>query len=216
MTHYLIYGLMRAGNHAIIEWLAAHYDHALHHNDITRRGANNYHEYGNLELVPDCTLYSVETEEPFQLLGIATNVIPSPSARKIAILRDYYNMQASLIRLGRTRTWARGIYRTYKTLWPQFAKAYIAGPQDFVVYNRWVQDDGYLKELEGRYGLRAIPRQSNLPLSGIGWGSSFDKTCQWNERWREMNTLDWVWRDALDCPEARELNEQIFGWSLQD
>jgi len=47
-----IFGLRRSGNHAITEWIAGHFAHALHHNDCVGWGeaavANCEAEYGDV------------------------------------------------------------------------------------------------------------------------------------------------------------------------
>jgi hypothetical protein len=205
---------MRSGNHAIIEWIASHYKHAAHHNDITRTSGNNFIEYGVPTNPVDCTIYSVETILPFNAFVPAWPLDIDPGAHRLGILRDYYNMQASAIRLSRKFAWARRVFLLNKQLWPGFAEAYLARPSTFVLFNRWTSDSKYLLEIEQLFGWHHVPRSATLPKSGVGGGSSFNNLAGHNDRWAQMDSNDWAWREVLNSPKARELNEQIFGWAL--
>lgn len=218
MENYIVYGLMRSGNHAIIEWIAAHFTHVAHHNDITRVGPNRYKEYGTTEVPIDSVIYSLETWSPFSLTFPVRGLSIPRDVTRIAILRDYYNMQASIIRFGQKHGWARNVYRLHKTLWPEFAEAYLEKPDDFIVFNHWVEDPDYCRKIEERYGWRQVARQLTMPASGIGLGSSFDdygelRHGELNRRWLEMKSDNPAWADAMACPQAAGLNRQIFGWT---
>jgi hypothetical protein len=221
MTSYLVYGLMRSGNHAIIEWIAGHFQRVAHHNDITRLTPHGYVEYGDSKTPIDCAIFSTETVIPFSPVEarLRRSISLPPEARPIGILRDYYNAQASLIRFGQTYPWARHMYKEHKRLWPQFALSYLARPHDFIVFNWWVEQLEYQQGVETAFGWPRVDRVRTVPNSGIGKGSSFESPGelshqQLNARWRSMPAGDAAWEDAVDCPAAKELNERIFGWSL--
>src|SRR5262249_30636325 len=155
---------------------------------------------GDVTAPIDCTIYSLETWTPFSSAFPARDIAVPRDIPKIAILRDYYNTQASIIRFSQKHGWARNLYRLHKTLWPHFAGPYLERPDDFIVYNRWVEDRAYCRSIENRYGWNSVPRGMTLPASGIGFGSSFDglgdlRHAELNRRWMEMDAADPAWSD---------------------
>ena len=209
---YNVWGMRRSGNHAIIEWLANHFDNTFHENDIINNRPWVTKIYNNKNNIIDCHIRSKEDFAPRE-----RDIGP----HDIIILRDWYNMSAS--RLVSGRGWKSSsrypdrydyirsceeVYLEYCRLWEKY-------PDNFILYNKWCEDPDYVKEIESRYGWKNINRQLTLPKSGIGEGSSFkDNSAEnsYNERFEEIiDNYPYEWIDICSNKEINEYSKKIFG-----
>lgn len=182
-----IYGMMRSGNHAIIEWIASHYNHTIHYNDCYYNNKelkiSSTHHYGNLNKDIDLTIHSFED----QLLN--ENKITNNNV--FIILRDWYNMASSRIISGRMMM--RDNSFTPINLWLKLVDLYQKYPEKFIIYNFWVDDESYRTNIEKTFNLNGSGLfVKSLPKSGMGLGSSFgDKIiCPNNVNKRYLNILN--------------------------
>lgn len=168
-----IFGLRRSGNHAIIEWIAAHFNRVWHENDCIGWGAeataNCQVEYGDRSRSTDFVIKSYEDFEPSE------EELASPDT--ILILRDWYGVASSRGVSGRSGCRKRHSIahdRDTAEVWCAYAKLYLQLPQKFILFNQWTSSESYRQELEQRLHLPGhVPYSSSLPSSKIGRGSSF-------------------------------------------
>lgn len=176
MRHLNIFGLRRVGNHAMIEWIAKHFNHTKHYNDCWGWPvpSNNWvtKEYGDSSASFDLTIQSYEDFEPSQ------EEIEHPDT--ILLLRDWYNMAASRHVSGRgyinsaRQRHASAYNRNVSEVWLKYAEIYHKYPEKFILFNRWTLDEDYRREVSERFNLPGIVEYvSELPKSKIGSGSSF-------------------------------------------
>ena len=209
VNKYNVWGMRRCGNHAITEWISSHFTKTLHNNDIIQNKPWLIKTYGQGNYV-DCQIDSFEDYPP-QEKDIDENTI--------IILRDWYNMSAS--RLVSGRGWKRscrfddqhGYTRSCEEVYLAYCKLWEKYPSNFIVYNKWVSDEEYQKEIEDRYGWKRVSRLDKLPESGIGNGSSFKNTSlAFDERYLEVvENSPYEWIDICANKEINEYSKRIFG-----
>ena len=211
---YDVWGMRRTGNHAIIEWISSHFNKTLHRNDVVKSKPWLIKEYGGGEII-DLTIDSYEDFAPTEI-----------KENTIILLRDWYNMCAS--RLVSKRGWRNScryndeisyirscaeVYLEYCKLWEKY-------PDNFILYNKWCNDDKYEKEIEKRYNWKRVPRNNNLPSSKIGGGSSFKKdvveNTSFDERYLDVikNYPD-EWIDICSNEEINNYCNKIFGLKIE-
>ena len=95
-------------------------------------------------------------------------------------------------------------------MWEQY-------PDNFIIYNKWCEDEDYQKEIEQRYGWSRVPRLDKLPESGIGDGSSFKGTkLSFDERYLEVidkHPEEWV--QICSNTEINNYSKVIFGIEIE-
>lgn len=194
------FGLRRSGNHAVIDWLLAHYS------------CDKYH-YNNVMLKPngDCETtrehidfivgnsrdlsYKIASFEDIPLGYAKDHLIPAEN--QILILRDPFNTFASRLQKVRTASdegnhkLANQVNKNVITMWKQYAKEFIT--EDGILnpvcinFNEWVVDKSYRMALSEKLG---IPFTDSGYGSKRGWkysgGSSFQGDLQVLDRWRNF------------------------------
>jgi len=213
--NYDVWGMRRVGNHAIIEWIAQHFERTLHRNDIIQEKPWVIKEYGDGKYY-DCHIDSYEDFAPaFQVVKDNT----------IILLRDWYNVSAS--RLFSGRGWhdtcrfpdKKDYIRSCEEVYIEYCKLWEQHPEKFILYNKWATDENYEIEIEKRYGWNRSKRIQKLPKSGIGRGSSFGDESSLNlvnERFMKIaNEHPHIWEQMIDNDEINKYNEQIFGLELK-
>jgi hypothetical protein len=190
-------GIQRCGNHAIIDWVARHFSHCIHHNNmdpITRLAAQivwyGKHDEPIKNIIMSYENFSISSiKDPIN--GI--------------ILRDPYNWYASLMRRWyllhppalQTPEKIIGRYIEYC----DYAMEYPLSR--FINYNIWFTSTEYRRELESRYSL---PIETDLGIDTvptIGRGSSFDGMSM-QGRAQEMGVLT-RYKSELDNPVYQRL-----------
>ena len=142
-----------------------------------------------------------------------------PSRRRIelVILRDPFNLFASRLRMGCALS-----EKVALRMWKQHARVALAGgtaegaERKAVLYNRWVSDRTYRRDLTGCLGL-PFTDDGFHSVSGCGGGSSFDGVSfdgeagamRTDRRWRDY-IADRRYRDIFDR-ELFEISEPLFG-----
>lgn len=191
---FFIYGLRRSGNHAIIEWIAKHYNRTHHFNDcLNKPESSNFWRwkelyYGDKSKPTDCIIYSYEDFEPTpEDLKNSTE-----SDTVICIWRDWYNIAASRLKSRRGINTARHRHKLTRDrkaapVWLEYAKLYDKHPELFVLYNKIIYQPEYLKQVEANLALPKHYRwEMTLPSSKMGDGSSFDNLCDLNLRFQDL------------------------------
>jgi hypothetical protein len=237
--------LRRSGSHAVVHWLLAQLPGRgvflnsckPEENPCTScyRGDSVAGGF-DLDRTPepkDFLLYNYEDRELAAVFSDAFEAAHDrwlgPSARRfdLLVLRDPWNNLASLLR------WARGAVHPISLdsvaraarLWKGYARE-VLGETTFlrhaptpVLYNHWVTDPVYRKELAGRLGIpwTDAGREQVAPWGPTTWGDSFDGLA-YDGRAGEMPVLErfrWCADDpfyrALFDAETAELSDQIFG-----
>ena len=88
---------------------------------------------------------------------------------------------------------------------------------NFIIYNKWCEDEEYQKEIEQRYGWSRRPRLDKLPESGIGDGSSFKETkLAFDERYLEViEKYPEEWVQICSNSEINNYSKKIFGIEIE-
>ena len=203
--------MRRVGNHAITEWISNHFTKTLHNNDVIQNKPWLIKTYGEGNLI-DCYIDSYEDFAPKHI-----------DKNTIILLRDWYNMSASRLISG--RGWKNscrydnqhGYNRSCEEVYLQYCKLWEQYPDNFIIYNKWCEDEDYQKEIEQRYGWSRVPRLDKLPESGIGDGSSFKGTkLSFDERYLEVidkHPEEWV--QICSNIEINNYSKVIFGIEIE-
>ena len=197
MKTFHIFGLRRVGNHAIIEWIAKHFDHVIHYNDCWGWPDTTsfwvQKEYGDRTKPVDLKIYSYEDFEPSQ------EELDHPGT--ILLLRDWYNMAASRHvskrGFGSTSRQRHHATRNRDTaeVWLKYAELYQGYSDKFILFNKWTLEEDYRIDISERFNLGGVVEyKSTLPESKIGAGSSFGDTeidpQRVNNRFRQLSESD--------------------------
>lgn len=175
--NFQLFGMMRSGNHALVEWIANQLDGALyHHNDIdeTNNIERNFDIYGDGEVKHH--LYSYENIDPVKFMRRDLN--------PILIIRSPLNWLASLIKYGQTM---QSIQE--KVVMYLLHCTFQAGNGLVIVeYDKFFRDSSYRAETAELLNLEI--ENDNIETVGTrGGGSSFDKY-EYQGRASEMKVLD--------------------------
>ena len=187
---FFVFGLRRAGNHALSDWLAGHFAPSevayLNSADLARfsvhgsRYAVDFGKYRDLERAPKQRVLIVGYENLDPLLfPLVHNAGIARRADGLILLRDLVNTAASIARGARAApSFAyRFRARDFPDLWCRYARLHLAPPAGWrpVSYNAWVADAGYRQGLQVALGLpiREVERDR---VGAFGGGSSFDGT----------------------------------------
>lgn len=224
MRHLNIFGLRRVGNHAMIEWIAKHFDHTKHYNDCWGWPTPNNNwvtkEYGDSSKAFDLTIQSYEDFEP------SIEEVEHPDT--ILLLRDWYNVAASRHVSGRgyinsARQRHRSAYnRNVAEVWLKYAELYEQYPEKFILFNKWTLDETYRKEIAERFNLPGHAEYvSELPKSKIGSGSSFkDKEIDPEKvhlRYKLLASSDKnAYINIIGNPDINRYCSDIFGINVED
>lgn len=173
-----IYFLSRSGSHAIIEWIASHFDDY----NLLKHGTRRKIVGGGYNRI---SCFENKSHESHQ-------------DTTIKILRDPLNWVASGIAYGRWGTLGTSVDRKAYFHPDDFSKNieqyknYMHSPGILIKYNDWFISSEYRRLIEQTIGLKlnVDTTINNVPITG--GGSSFDKLL-YNGRATEMNTLN-RWR----------------------
>lgn len=227
---YISYGIMRSGNHAIINWVLRHFDSFIFYNccSVDKNGLVSVENYNVFKFGPEPYKVSLASFED-ELYGVDVKHDITPRIGNIIILRDFYNTYASRFQKRRTETsryWQERTWYRYDDvrIWKRFAREFI-GNTNFtnsikVNYNLWFSSKQYRESLSSNFG--SFSDAGMGVVMNIAGGSSFDML-KYDGRAHEMRVLRrWIkyYKDKefaekiLGDGEARELNKLIFGFSL--
>lgn len=221
MRELRIFGMRRSGNHAIIEWIARHFNRVIHYNECWGWDEISYrskHFYGNKENDIDLTIYSYEDFYPSE------QEIQDP--RCVVVLRDWYNMMASRLTTDRLYVKHRHqpSFNNDKVLetWIEYAKLYEKYKDKFILYNKWVSDSSYRLLIERQLDLGNLNDKFivKFPSSGVGGGSSFDqnkvnlKTI--NQRYKLLKIKSLELYEKIIVADVVECCKNIFGIEIKD
>ena len=213
LKKYNIWGMRRCGNHAVTEWISSHFKKTLHNNDIIQNKPWLIKTYGEGNIIDCC----IDSFEDFAPKNIDKNTI--------IILRDWYNMSAS--RLVSGRGWKsscrhnnqHGYNRSCEEVYLEYCKLWEKYPNNFIIYNKWCNDEKYEKEIEKRYGWKRVPRVNKLPESGIGDGSSFKEKATklaFDERYLDIiKNHPHEWIQICSNSEINHYSKIIFGIEIE-
>lgn len=197
-----IFGLRRAGHHAVLAWLQdcyqagglttyhensvynEHLGWELHFPDPAPQDVLRSAAYTDI-LIPNYedVAYSSRRASPvYNMLQTPNTSLPT---RDTVVVRDWYNMVASRLKYiedakaaDRYTITAALNWPTVASLWMDHATTLINAPADTssfvgVNYNYWLTDRGYRESLAANYGLPNSESTLNI-VSSFGRGSSFD------------------------------------------
>lgn len=241
-----VVGLSRSGNHAIINWLLAQMQgrtcflncvqpkenpFATTRESVAGKGVTcNYKPFdlrremrGEFS-AKDWLIYSYEDCFITMVCNQAWESLhdqyvgESKTRTDVVILRDPFNLFASRLR----SSYSGVTPGTAVRIWKQHAKQVLGQrklftqPHVAVLYNRWVTDESYRRDLAEQLGLR-FSDAGLRRVAATGGGSSFDGL-RFDGQAQRMSVLD-RWQHYIDDPaycemfdaETLELAEAIFG-----
>jgi len=197
-VEFKFFGMRRSGNHAILHWIACHFDTpCCLVNDISDFGNPsapakddiNASElkcfkaaYGSDDFWKDDKEVLIQTYEDYDLSdldweGNLKVVGDSESEKMVLVVRDPYNLMSS--RIAKRSPHLIDVGRFSIERWKQHAKEALSDTQyiwDTLVvvdYNRWVVDERYRRELEDKLELGC---QTDEGINRVVMaGSSFSK-----------------------------------------
>lgn len=219
-TFILLWGIRRAGNHVLHNWLGRQFEPPTRHvlnveynamAALEAKGKRIAINYNTLlicfESHPLATVLSAERGGYFEKsLGCYDRI------RNVIILRDPWNLFASRLSCGLKR-----LQHPANHLWVEYAKAFIDKPYDaeYVNYNEFITNKAYRLALSEKLG-GTFDDSSMDEVLGCGGGSSFDKQI-YDGRAGEMDVFGrWkVWQAVpgyrkLFTPEIEELAGKLF------
>jgi len=225
-----IFGMMRSGNHCIINWIASHFNDVYYFNDVLcYRSPLSIHnnnvfditQYvnvneGNIYNNKECLIYSYEDIDPTlihsDLVPDKVNTIGfSKLEYSIMVLRDPLNLIASRFK--------SGLYGDGDiNLWKRYANESISsvnlGLSFTILYDKWVVSEEYRDSIAVKFG----KKNNNKSLDISAWcGSSYNNSNILN-RWDDESNYDnddtwWssVKSKVLNDKELMELRDIIIG-----
>ena len=219
----LLWGIRRSGNSAVRNWLAYQFETAHCQTNANTIYFNNGFNPNDLEeetwTLPNAVV-SFE-EQPLQTKDWNYQALSSyyKEHHRLVLLRDPYNTFASRIKhydlMSVKGTWIDVDNATF--CWRQYANAYLENPSEYILYNHFIEDEEYRKEICERVG--GTYSDDTLPyVDDPGGGSSFDGRL-YNGRAQEMKVFN-RWEEyadnaafrALFTPEIRQLSKEIFDY----
>lgn len=150
-----------------------------------------------------------------------TYVGSSETIKNVVILRDVYNLFASLLK---SKMMHKGNCSKFVTLYKAYAGAYLRhasespDPTIFVNYNQWCMEADYRIEIANQIGFDTLG-SAFQEISHMGGGSSFDKLNARQDPGKLQGTQH-RWKNFVDDPfyrsifqdeELKHLSDQIFG-----
>jgi len=228
MNAFVTFGLMRSGQHLILDWIGRGARSLFHYNNCRiERSQYQYEvfpyerlpsEYGFRVGGPITSLYSFEDRIPTDILF--RRVAKQLAAKEILFLRDPFNWFASSLRHGHGT-------RERLTRKVQLLKLYLrialAKQNDFTVisYNQFITDREYRFQLAHELELQSFDSAEEAMncVPAYGGGSSFagvDTDVQPTDvlnRWRTYLD-DPFFYATLNDPELLELSGAFFGDSV--
>lgn len=239
----LFHGMKRSGNHAIVPWIAAHFDSALvlYNNGIqfspssTRRQKRSEHWIHGVKMEgqPDGPIRRdaliLTYEDETTLTTGSLSRAPSKSVigdydfiDLFGVIRDPYNMMASRMSAydlfpNRPPMWTD---RNTIEKWKVHARQAVEKSHRWVIYNLWVSDPEYRRRFEKANGWPVADGDMSA-VSDYGHGSSFTGTSkpitaeEANTRYLKLAEKHRHLPDLLlKDREVQELSKTLFGWYL--
>lgn len=186
-----VVGLQRSGNHAVIDWLGSLFGSCRFMNNNDH---NLFKDEGFIKILiqdggEDCFIFSFEdsgigdvssTDITESVAPLHLKEFPEVEYYDFAILRDPYNLWASRFHGFQRRKSGAGSGPTADPSWEFFRRNWLAiakrqqkRPESVILYNKWVKDEAYRRQIcamvGGEYSeasLEMIPKMAG--------GSSFD------------------------------------------
>ena len=214
VENFNVVAMRRSGHHAIIRWMAGHFNKTIFHNDYGQDGSsqprsNDDHIAGiytfHDEGTGDCRIVNFE--------DFSVSEAPRPT---VLVLRDPYNCFAS--RLKARFELEHALDEVSVTLWLEHAKSFHSNGVYPISYNRWFIDEEYRARISQELLHRPYSSKHLDRVSQFGLYSSFDGP-EYEGRATDMKVLS-RWRECVDDPrfamilkdnEIRQLTLELFG-----
>lgn len=225
-----IFGMMRSGNHCIINWIAGHFDEVYYFNDVLcYRNPLELHN-NNVFDVPqyvkvtsdniydnkECLIYSYEDIDPVlvhgDLVPNKVNVVgTSNNEYSIMILRDPFNLIASRFKSG---LYSDNDIRLWKNYARESISSEILGLSFTILYDNWVISREYRDKISVLFN----KINDDKAINQVAWcGSSFvggDVLDRWDDKSNYDKDYEWwssIRKRVLEDNELMNLRERIFG-----
>ncbi len=231
---FLVFGLRRTGNHAIINWICRQMTPSAHYNNCV------IEPIGNIRLDPLKKFYEkdkVLKKEPkgrslsyYKLVvynfenqlvkdvsfGVKLLKIRTENIKYIVITRDPYNLFASRLRSSREGHRFIDVWKSHVHLCMENKD--IIG----INFNKWFSEKNYRIELAEKLGLKFTDKGIN----DVFWfgASSFDgnkfdgkaQNMEVLERWKNVigsSVLEKKYKQIVNDPSIRKLSEEFFNFT---
>lgn len=253
MRRFNVFGLKRSGQHAIIEWIANHFEgpvflannciawppnhkltNVFHVDKAARNEMREIESKAGREVYEGPRIYTAEDPgRKHQLRDL-----PIEGHTNVFIIRSFWNNAASRMRIGDHHS--AGWDPRFVDWWADLARLYIAYSESegwsnawFIHYDGWTQGGHVVRDvdraflgLDEKLGSFADTESRKTAHKGYGGnvGSSFFK---WGDRGDETRRYELALkaderfqklvanvREDVALEQCRELNKQIFGWTL--
>jgi len=225
-----VYGMVRSGNHAIINWIGLNYNKsAIHYNNIYVQDNQlcshfykdmptaiaTYH-YGSYKYRAmsgkDKAYYCVTLQQHFDLTiisheNVPLNILPNIQSTDFLIVRDPYNWLASIFAHG-TIAKSLGYSLDLNDALRLLIQAYIDNFScniTIINFNKWFSDSTYRIQLAERLQL-PIHHRGIEHIAEHGWGSSFEDL-QLQNRASQMRVLE-RWKYYADDEDFKNIFQQ--------
>jgi hypothetical protein len=203
------FGMKRSGNHAVLDWILAHYTGWIHYNNAIFR-ENGIVETTQIQSHNSCNNSIVSFEDIVEDRFLAI---------KVLLLRDPFNMFAS--RFKQVRDFIKNGQFTCLDLlscnaidlWKNYAKLYLEGDYIEVNFNFWFKDQKYRENLSLRLGFNQF--------NDCGFGSKKGWKYSGGSSFKSPNVLN-SWKNFSEDEEFLsffdeemvELSNQIFQFKI--
>jgi hypothetical protein len=207
---FLVFGLKRSGNHAIIRWIGNQFNRYIFFNNCSiSKGVPPINPWNNIEIniKPNKPQYFalsniIYSYENIDMLSHLIDIQTEKFDHKIIIIRDFYNWICSRIKFQQKITkekihnWIPKI-KDEINLWKQY---YVLANSDTnfisIYYNQWLENIEYRKALGQQIGIDNIDDSSMSKVPNYGGVSSFNgvvaqaQTMKVLDRFYYINELD--------------------------
>lgn len=180
-----IIGMMRSGNHAVINWLSSLFDTCEHRNNLEHDFFRNAERLQHvISSENDCVICSFEDYEPLYAKSHsfiksvadidASHFFGAVRTHRFFVLRDIYNCLASRMRshVVKSEKSAEDV-DIFVRNWLEMADYYMERPDQFILYNEWRRDQAYRQRICAAIG-GAYSERTLHDIPAYGGGSSFD------------------------------------------
>jgi len=235
----------RSGGHAVLHWLGAGYSNYTLVSEIPvtyrplKRFSNVEWNVDAVFFAVEDKFIAPRSKELTSLLD--TYPIKNPTrVFHVSIVRDAYNACASRMRISDNWLWrrrSRGLpdapdsyypVHGYNSRLPALWRSIVEQSMEelsshalMVNFNKWARSDEYRYNLCKCFGLKHLKCEKGKErVTREGGGSSFTGTTKMPEHWELKNRWLGYAKDprlleVVLNKEIREINKQVFGWSLR-
>lgn len=228
-----VIAMRRSGSHALLNWLAGHYDDVWYFNDCRpadvpqrdRRHTDSLPCLPRIALAPNHSpAVLLRGFEDRKIGSDLRTIAPSVDERPVLnclLLRDPFNLAASRLQAATLHRYARSFRDLAKFVlrWKEYAREFMGetnyiGDKIAISYNQWVTSYDYRRDLAKQID-RPLNDATRNQVSKQGGGSSFDgrkvdgSDLKVLDRWQYFEQNE-EYRQYLSDPELVAMARDLF------